>query len=270
MSHGVQRQLAVGYERLGEAHAARCEHKKALRAHRTALQLFDGLLSHDPENPKRIHERGGCLSRIGSLLLAQGSVSEAQSAYEECLRLARKLVAQDSTSADWQRNLLVSYGHVAEVRKLLGDAAGALELHRRALEIAVYLADRDPDSAEHAATLAICHANVGRALAAGERHEEALASYACALRIIEPIVERNSIDAALQSDWARLLAEIAASERRADNESSAQSHFERSRLVLARMRKAGMALVGPPPEGLLQDTPDVAPAQPKTWWQFWR
>ncbi|HEY5177274.1 MAG TPA: DUF4062 domain-containing protein [Terriglobales bacterium] len=270
MSHGVQRQLAVSYERLGEAHDARCEYKKALRAHRTALQLFDGLLSHDPENPNRIHERGGCLSRIGSLQLAQGRASEAQSAYEECLRLARKLVAQDSTSADWQRNLLVSYGHLADVRKLLGDAAGALELHRRALEIAVYLADRDPSSVENAATLAICHANVGRALAAGERHEEALASYACALRIIEPIVERNPIDAALQTDWVRLLAEIAAIERRAGNESSAQSHFERSRLALARMREAGMALVGPQPEGLHEDTPGVAPAQPKTWWQFWR
>ena len=54
---------------------------------------------------------------------------------EECLRVAGELVALNATSADWQRNLLVSYGHVADVRLLLGDATGALESHQRALDI---------------------------------------------------------------------------------------------------------------------------------------
>ena len=269
-SHGVERQLAVSYERIGETHAALREHQKALRAHRTALQLFDGLLAHDSGNPDRIHERGGCLSRIGGLLLAQGKVSEARSAYEECLRVAGKLVALNATSADWQRNLLVSYGHVADVRLLLGDATGALEFHQRALDIGVSLAEHDPSSAEHAATLAVCHANAGRALAAEERLREALAAYTRSLSIMEPLADRNPRDAAFQSDWARLLAGIAAIEQRAGDESSAQGHLERSRLVLARMRETGMALIGAQPDGPPRDTAGAAPAHRKVWWRFWR
>ena len=63
-------------------------------------------------------------------------------------RSLRRLAAQDTTNAGWQRDLSVSHDRVGDVLLAQGDAAGALGEYRASLAIAERLAAQDPTNAD--------------------------------------------------------------------------------------------------------------------------
>ena len=53
-------------------------------------------------------------NKIGDVLRAQGDGPGALNAYQQSLEIAKALVEQDPSSAEWQRDLSVSHERIGE------------------------------------------------------------------------------------------------------------------------------------------------------------
>ena len=57
--------------------------------------------------------------------MAQGKLTEAQTAYRENLAISRRLAEQDPSNAGWQRELAAAHGQVGNVLQMQGDLTAA-------------------------------------------------------------------------------------------------------------------------------------------------
>ncbi len=81
----------------------------------------------DPTNAGWQRDLSVSHEQVGDVLLAQGDVAGALTAYRASLTIRERLAASDPTNADWQRDLSVSHNKVGDVLLAQGDAAGALQ-----------------------------------------------------------------------------------------------------------------------------------------------
>jgi tetratricopeptide (TPR) repeat protein len=82
-------------------------------------------------------------NRVGDLLRAQGNLDGALAAHRESLAIATRLVDQDKSNTDWQRDLSVSYDKVGDVLSAQGKLMEALNAYQQSLNIRRTLADQD-------------------------------------------------------------------------------------------------------------------------------
>jgi hypothetical protein len=62
------------------------------------------------------------------VLVAQGNLAAALKAHQDSLAIMDRLAKADSSNAEWQRDLAMSYGRVAMVLAQQGDPAGARQI----------------------------------------------------------------------------------------------------------------------------------------------
>ena len=70
------------------------------------------------------------------MLAAQGKRGEALEAYEQYMAISKRLVEQDKSNSDWQRELSVSYNRVGGALVAQGKLQEALEAYQQGLAIA--------------------------------------------------------------------------------------------------------------------------------------
>jgi tetratricopeptide (TPR) repeat protein len=99
------------------------------------------LMEQNPSNLGWQRELAVAHYRVGSVLQAQGKLSEAQAAFEEYLRVSRRLADQDP---GWQRELAVALVRVARVQSGEGDHSAALRLYEEASQIFATMAGTSP------------------------------------------------------------------------------------------------------------------------------
>jgi Flp pilus assembly protein TadD len=83
-------------------------------------------------------------------------------AYEESLKIRRKLAADDPSNAERLRDVSVSLNKVGDVLRTRGDLSGALEVYEEDLKIARKLAADDPSNAERQIDLGISLVKLGQ------------------------------------------------------------------------------------------------------------
>jgi tetratricopeptide (TPR) repeat protein len=94
---------------------------------RRALEVIDGLIAAQPDNPQWVMQQGFLLTDLGNLLTDQGHYAEARTAYEESLEVARQ-----------QNNLRsqgVALGQLGTLALRQRDYAEATRRYRAALEL---------------------------------------------------------------------------------------------------------------------------------------
>jgi len=94
---------------------------------RRALDVIDGLIAAQPDNPTRIRQRGALLTDLGDVLRDQGRYAGARAAYEDAEQIAKE---QDDT-----RQQGVVLGQLGTLALRQRDYAEATRRYREALEL---------------------------------------------------------------------------------------------------------------------------------------
>ena len=82
-------------------------------------------------------------ARIGNILLMQGDVAGAETAYKEGLRISAALVEEDSDNAGWQRELGLAHEKVGDIHFERGEMPSCRSAYQKALAIYRRLVERD-------------------------------------------------------------------------------------------------------------------------------
>jgi tetratricopeptide (TPR) repeat protein len=181
--------LVIAWTRVGRGEAAQLGDaaRKALSLARNAA---------DP----RAEADAQCL--LGSVLRAQGKLTDAQAAFGENLAISRGLAEQDPTNAGWQRGLAVAHRWVGGVLQAQGKPTEAYAALGEYLAISCRLAEQDPTNAGWQQELAVAHDFVGCVLQAQGKLTKAQAAFAEALTISHRLAEQDPTNAG----WQRGLA----------------------------------------------------------------
>jgi tetratricopeptide (TPR) repeat protein len=171
--------------------AAQSSEKKANNARDQADGLINFLL----------HESLG-YEKIGDVLQSQGKLPEALDVYQQYLTIAKRLVDQDNSNSNWQRELGVSYNKVGEVLQSQGKLPEALDVHQQSLTIAKRLVDQDNSNSGWQRDLAVSYDKVGEVLQAQGKLPEALDVYEKCLTIAKRLVDQDNSNSSWQRDLA--------------------------------------------------------------------
>jgi predicted negative regulator of RcsB-dependent stress response len=119
------------------------------------------------------------------VLVAQGKLDEALTAYRDSLAIRERLAAADRSNSRWQRDLLTSYNNVGDVFMDQGKLDEALTAYRNGLSVAESFAEVNPGNSQSQSDLSISYDRVGDVLVAQGKLDEALKAYRHSLDIRE-------------------------------------------------------------------------------------
>ncbi|MBK8280223.1 MAG: tetratricopeptide repeat protein [Saprospiraceae bacterium] len=77
------------------------------------------------------------------------------------MKIREELRKRNPDSADYARDLSISYDRIGDIYKALGDTKSALTSYESSLKIAEELRKRNPDSADYARDLSISYDRMG-------------------------------------------------------------------------------------------------------------
>jgi tetratricopeptide (TPR) repeat protein len=168
------------------------------------------------------------LRQIGEVRIAQGSLEQALTAFEESRVKAEHLAERNPLRSQWQKGMGEAHFWVGLVQWQRGDLDGALEQFRTYKKISENLAAREPESDEWQLELGYGHTNIGSVLEAQGDLARAVDEYRAALEIKQALVQRDPGDAARQRSLSVThedLGQLLASQGKLD---AAEGHHRRS------------------------------------------
>ena len=104
---GLDRDIAVTLNKIGDVLAARGDRSAALATYREALELSRALAGREPNNPEWRRDVSVGLNKIGDLLVAQDDRDGALAAFRESSDIRRRLAASDPANMVWLRDVSV-------------------------------------------------------------------------------------------------------------------------------------------------------------------
>jgi tetratricopeptide (TPR) repeat protein len=215
------------------------ETQGALTAARQAQEIFQSLLTTQPDSTDLQRELSVSDDNVGDVLVAQGNLPEALKSYRDGLAIGERLARADPGNAGWQRDLSVSDNEVGDVLVAQGNLPEALKSYRDGLAIAEHLAHADPGNAGWQRDLSVSYEKVGDVLVAQGNLPEALKSYRDGLAIRERLARVDPGNADWQRDLSVSLGRVAEALLKLDQKAEALSVAERAlaqrRSAIARM-----------------------------------
>jgi tetratricopeptide (TPR) repeat protein/tRNA A-37 threonylcarbamoyl transferase component Bud32 len=120
----------------------------SLTAAREAVRLFEDAAAHLPSDNAVAHSLATSYAAVGMSEGSLGRLRDALGYFRRGARGMETLVASAPRNVAWNRDLMLAYGHIADVLgypdlQNLGDRAGALQAYGRAAEIAKMLYESD-------------------------------------------------------------------------------------------------------------------------------
>ena len=137
---------------------------------------------------------------VGGICIVQGDLAGALASYRASLEIAEKLVAQDPSNTQWQRDLSVGHTRIGDVLLAQGDLAGALTSYRADLGIAEKLAAQDPSNTQWQRDLTVSHTKIGDVHVSQGDSAGALASYRAGQKVREELAAQDPSNAEWQRD----------------------------------------------------------------------
>ncbi len=134
------------------------------------------------------------------MLVAEGDLAGARRRFEEGLKIAGRLAADNPTSAEAQRDLSISLEKLGSVLVAAGDLTGARNRLEEDLKITKRLAEDSPTSAEAQRDLSLCLEKLGDVLVAAGDLAGARKRFEEALQIAERLAAYNPASAQAQRD----------------------------------------------------------------------
>ncbi|WP_224364440.1 tetratricopeptide repeat protein [Hyalangium versicolor] len=129
------------------------------------------------------------LARHAVVRLQRGS-GASLTAFRAALAIAERLVQQDPSHSEWQRDLLLSHDKVGNVLRSRGDTEGALRCFQAALSIAERLNQQDPGNSQWQHDLCVSQRKVGGVLLLAGDTEGSLRCFRVSLAIAESLAQQ--------------------------------------------------------------------------------
>ncbi|HSL55243.1 MAG TPA: serine/threonine-protein kinase [Pyrinomonadaceae bacterium] len=200
---GLQRELAVAYEKLGAvqytpsvAHLG--DLAGALESHRKAAALREALVAAEPGNVDYRRELLDSNWYIATLLGRYGDMAQELEIIRRQLPEREQLAAAEKDGFVDRYNLAATYVYIGSLLMLRGDANGAVENQQKALEIKEQLAALDPDRARSSRALSISYEYLGLAHDRGGDTKRALELQQRGLQMRESLVAADPLNTDLR------------------------------------------------------------------------
>src|SRR5262249_7432299 len=131
----IRRDVAAGYDHLGEVLAKCGEREQGIASIRKSLTIYQELYDADRENPAARRSVIAAQEVLGDALLATGRSSEAIDMYHHALGLLEVQLKQDPENVQAQRDLTVALGRMADALIGAGRQSSARPVTERALKM---------------------------------------------------------------------------------------------------------------------------------------
>ena len=144
VSAGQGRDLALAQGRIGDRLLASGDPAAARQAFEASVSTLRRLAGADPASAAAAHDLELALGKLSFAMLGSGGMTSADAPAQEALAIARRLAASGSPSS--QADLAFALGRYGDLRRALGDDAGARAAYLEALGIDRALAWARPDA----------------------------------------------------------------------------------------------------------------------------
>lgn len=152
-----------------------------------ALEYFAA--QRDDDSDYTLAQRARNLRQIGETRLEQGKLASALQAFEESLRITRKLVERSPESAQARIDLAHSIFYTGYVRWQQADLGAARSAFESVVAIVESVVADEPDNTEWLIEEAYANTNLGRVLELVGDLETALAAYGRVMRVSRRLME---------------------------------------------------------------------------------
>ena len=193
----VQGEIARRHSQIGNALLQEGKSAEALVEHQAALRLRERRAALNPTDTSTQSDLATTRERLGNHYKSMGKPDEALASYKAGLEIMERLAATGG-KPDWNGDVAIFHGRIADVLDDRGDLDGALAEERLALERRAALVKRDPGNASwvyqhYASRFGIVLLMKKKGDVAG-----ALAELRAALPTIEKLAAQDPKDAATQ------------------------------------------------------------------------
>ena len=144
---GWQRDLAVSFNKLGNAEKAQGRLEDALNSYEQGRAIMERLAKDDPSNAGWQRDVSVSDIEIGNVALAQGDAEKALKSYQDSLAIRDRLAKSDPNNADWQRDLAIAHGRVGLALVQRGKMDEAFAELREGRELVASLKEKSSSSA---------------------------------------------------------------------------------------------------------------------------
>ncbi|WP_051355255.1 caspase family protein [Mesorhizobium erdmanii] len=182
----------------GGASQAQLRYDLAIEDYRKAVALYADVDGFQIPDEAR-YQQTLSWEFIGTLETTVGHLHEAGRAYDSMVRSAEKRAAAEPGKIDHQRDLVVAQNKVADVRKAMGDTAGAIALYQQALATMKAILEKEPTFG-YLRDYAVGFNRIGDAMRISGDGPGALANYRSALKVAEFLAEKAPDDDGFRRD----------------------------------------------------------------------
>ncbi len=198
----LQRDLLVGFKKIGDILQAQGDFVEALKSYRSGFEIARRLAESDPSNSEWQGDLLVGFNKIGDVQQVQGKLSDALRSYWDGLEELQKLLESDPSNSELQHDLSINFEKIGDVQQDQGKLSDALRSYRDGLEELQKLLESDPSNSELQHDLSINFEKIGDVLQDQGKLSESLKFYRRGVEGLEKLVESDSSN----SEWQRDLS----------------------------------------------------------------
>jgi tetratricopeptide (TPR) repeat protein len=199
---GLQLDLSVVYQRIGDTYGRSGKRDDALAAYEKARTMDEALVKADQTNEKGQDNLAVSDIKIGDLLGSEGKLDDALAAYQKAVAIREALVQRSNLNADWWRNLGASYERVGMVLGSQNKLDDALAAFQKRVEIAQKLSDQIPGNTDYLRDISVGENRIGDVYLAQSKFDDALAAIRKSLAIRQQLAASDKDNAQWSLDVA--------------------------------------------------------------------
>lgn len=143
---GWQLEAAYSYSNLGQVHEERGELEPATRELGASITLFEELVAADPENTGLSVEMAHVVAKMAQVLYRRGELRGSTERFRTALAIYRQAAQRSGSAAELGFYLGTTRDYLAELLLASGDLVGAAGELEAGVDVALRLADHDPDN----------------------------------------------------------------------------------------------------------------------------
>jgi tetratricopeptide (TPR) repeat protein len=229
----------------GDAKRNMNDYAAALRDSSEALKLSQRAAAERPADSAARYSLANAYAAVGMAESGLNQQAQALAHFRQGTSEMEKLVASDPRNVSWNRDLMLAYGHEADVLgnpglQNLGDRAGALQAYRKAAAIGKTLYETDPADQRAAADYGIVLSRVETMM--DDRDQRAkLAVQQESIRVLEDAAKINPGNVALKIYLALVTQHLGDSYTAAADIATAHQTYLRSANIASSGLKSGHA-----------------------------
>ena len=230
--------LAISYERLGDALANRSELAEAEKFYRQALEIYEGGLASMNDDKEARSDLARNYDKLGNTRGWVGDTAGALELHRKGLKLREAIAAQNPNDAALNRLLCVSHVSIGDMQARMGDSNGAITSYDQARQIAQRVINADTSNALAQRDLAMSISKLGEMLIATGQVAEGLAYHREAMSLRQRLALSDPTNKQLRRDLAISHSLFGSTLASAKNLTEALENLRQAVAVFEELQKA--------------------------------